>query len=226
MPDQTNGNWKPIDGTNGLYEVCDLGFVRRTTPARPIKPSPDGKGYFRVNLSVSGKVRLAYIHALVLEAFVGIRPPMNEARHLDGNPANNRLENLAWGTKSENMQDAICHGTFPLMERRPGAKITRSDAVKIYNDLRKCSVIATEFGILPATVRQIKVGETWHRATGGGIAPGFKARPKPSSDTIKAATDKGKTRAQAMEETGLTLWQIKRLRKMSGLNPSRASQNL
>jgi hypothetical protein len=32
-------------------------------------------------------------------------------RHLDGNPINNRLENLRWGTHKENKADAIKHGT-------------------------------------------------------------------------------------------------------------------
>jgi hypothetical protein len=30
-------------------------------------------------------------------------------RHLDGNPKNNRLENLAWGTYKENAQDRELH---------------------------------------------------------------------------------------------------------------------
>lgn len=32
-------------------------------------------------------------------------------RHLNGNPYDNRLENLAWGTPSENMLDKVRHGT-------------------------------------------------------------------------------------------------------------------
>jgi hypothetical protein len=36
-----------------------------------------------------------------------------EARHLNGNPADNRWpENLAWGTQSENNLDRVRHGTF------------------------------------------------------------------------------------------------------------------
>src|SRR5262249_12949164 len=37
--------------------------------------------------------------------------PHHEVRHLNGIRTDNRPENLAWGTKSENMQDAVRHGT-------------------------------------------------------------------------------------------------------------------
>lgn len=52
------------------------------------------------------------IHQLILETFVGFRPSSNhEARHLDGNSFNSILSNLAWGTKKENGEDRVLHGT-------------------------------------------------------------------------------------------------------------------
>jgi hypothetical protein len=48
---------------------------------------------------------------MVLEAFTGPRPePAYHARHLDGNPQNNALANLAWGTRQENWEDRRSHG--------------------------------------------------------------------------------------------------------------------
>lgn len=47
----------------------------------------------------------------MLTAFVGPCPPGMMARHRNGNPADNRVENLRWGTQSENMLDAVEHGT-------------------------------------------------------------------------------------------------------------------
>jgi hypothetical protein len=51
-----------------------------------------------------------YVHRLVLEAFVGPRPAGLECRHLDGNPSNNDLSNLVWGTRKENVEDMQRHG--------------------------------------------------------------------------------------------------------------------
>lgn len=52
------------------------------------------------------------VHRLVLLAFVG-PPATNSAEvcHIDGNPANNQLANLRWGSSSENKADQVRHGT-------------------------------------------------------------------------------------------------------------------
>lgn len=115
-----NEIWKPIPGYEGQYEVSDQGRVRsldRTlTTKLGIKKHRKGQmlgytlnsmGYPRVWIGDKKKL----LHALVLEAFVGPRPPNHVTRHLDGNPLNPRLDNLAWGTQSENLLDKQRHGT-------------------------------------------------------------------------------------------------------------------
>ncbi len=54
-----------------------------------------------------------FVHRLVLLAFKGPRPDGQYCRHLNGVPTDNRLANLAWGTKSENTFDKVGHGTHP-----------------------------------------------------------------------------------------------------------------
>src|SRR5262245_38045005 len=49
---------------------------------------------------------------LVLLAFVGPCPEGMECRHLDGNPQNNHVDNLRWGTSAENTEDQRRHGTL------------------------------------------------------------------------------------------------------------------
>lgn len=52
------------------------------------------------------------VHRLVLEAFVGPCPPGMECRHFpDRDPTNNRLDNLSWATRKQNMEDKASHGT-------------------------------------------------------------------------------------------------------------------
>jgi hypothetical protein len=75
------------------------------------KPVPQGDGHLGVSMPRgTRKNRLQLVHALILEAFVGPCPPGLECRHLDGNPANNRLDNLIWGTRIENQDDRRRHG--------------------------------------------------------------------------------------------------------------------
>lgn len=61
----------------------------------------------QVHLSVGPERFVRYVHHLVLEAFVGLRPQGTECCHYDGDTTNNRLDNLRWGTSADNKADAI-----------------------------------------------------------------------------------------------------------------------
>lgn len=103
---------EPIPSCEG-YFADERGDIYCTLPHRGIKPSQprrirgndNGTGYLIVN--VLGKTRL--VHRLVLEAFSGVCPTGLEARHLNGDRKDNRLCNLAWGTREENIEDKKRH---------------------------------------------------------------------------------------------------------------------
>lgn len=106
--------WRPIPG-HAPYEVSTLGRVRRR--ARVLKPFANSNGYLRVSLSAKRARRVAFVHVLVLEAFVGPCPPGMEARHVhDRDPRNCCLWNLAWGTDKQNGSDRVRHGSTPLKD--------------------------------------------------------------------------------------------------------------
>ena len=107
-------------GWEGLYEVSSLGRVRSvdrvdsagaTRKGRVLRSGDQLTGHQVVHLSRASQVTTRTVHRLVLEAFVGPRPEGMEACHWDGNPRNNRRDNLRWGTRSSNRQDAVRHGT-------------------------------------------------------------------------------------------------------------------
>lgn len=108
--------WRPIPGFPG-YEISDQGRVRSWRPwrgqpvPRIMRPLPDRAGYLRVAPFRDGRNVFRSIHRLVMEAFVGPLPDGMETRHLNGDKTNNRLSNLAYGTRSENTYDQIAHGT-------------------------------------------------------------------------------------------------------------------
>ena len=62
------------------------------------------------HLTVQIKGRSRWVHHLVLEAFVGPCPPGLQCRHLNDVGTDNRLENLVWGTSSENAVDMVNNG--------------------------------------------------------------------------------------------------------------------
>jgi hypothetical protein len=120
--------WLPVVGYEGYYEVSDQGQVRsidRQVPAtvygkdivrnmrgRIIKPRL-GHGYPTVTLSKNSIHEHRRIHRLMLLAFAGPCPDGMEGCHINDSRTDNRLENLRWGTRSDNMQDALRNGTHP-----------------------------------------------------------------------------------------------------------------
>lgn len=102
------------------------GSVPRTTDTwHRLQPRVGRKGYLHVTLRCNSRSYGRWVHRLVLEAFIGPRPDGMECRHFpDRNPGNNRLGNLAWGTREQNEQDKAndrLHGrTQPICRNAKG----------------------------------------------------------------------------------------------------------
>lgn len=101
--------WRPIPGYEGLYEASSLGRVR--SPRVILKQRLNNMGYPVVELSKNSRSRESLVHRQVILTFSGNPPPGMECRHLNGDPTDNRAENLAWGSRSENTVDQVRHGT-------------------------------------------------------------------------------------------------------------------
>jgi hypothetical protein len=67
-----------------------------------------GPNNLRPRVSVNGRPMM--VHQLVARAFLGLRPEGQVTRHLDDDVMNNSISNLAYGTKSENREDAVRNG--------------------------------------------------------------------------------------------------------------------
>jgi hypothetical protein len=111
--------WRAIPGCPG-YDVSDDGRVMSHMLSKPhlMKLTTDKDGYQAVQLAVNKRQVWHRAHRLVLLAFVG-PPPADKplTRHIDGDPTNNHVSNLAWGDNSENQRDRVAHGTDPNASR-------------------------------------------------------------------------------------------------------------
>lgn len=99
---------------------------------KTLKPNPNRKGYLRITLCRDGKQRSCKIHHLIARAFLGPRPPGQVVRHLDDDKFNNHVSNLAYGSYSDNAQDAIRNGGIKLGEAHPSAKLSDADVCKVF----------------------------------------------------------------------------------------------
>lgn len=159
-------NWRAVTVPHfeDLYEVSDLGHVRRGPTGRILKPGIHPKGYHGVVLSGRGKRKSLLIHKIVLDTFVGPRPDGMEARHRDGDPTNNRLDNLCWGTSSENENDKRRHGTMQHGERNGMTKLSEAQVREIarrYANGESQRTLAVAFGIRQPQISRIVTGKRW-----------------------------------------------------------------
>lgn len=164
--------WRPVVGYEGDYEVSDLGGVRsitfrnnvvrkRRAVPKALSPSVSGKGYATVMLS--GRIRRR-VHRLVLEAFIGPCPNGHECSHLNGNPRDNRLVNLAYETRADNHARKLQHGTNCNGEKNHESKLTDSEVIEIRNARQNgetLKAIAKRFNVSFSTVGRISRGEDW-----------------------------------------------------------------
>lgn len=150
------------------YHVCEDGRVwsapRGGRCGQFLKPAMDDQGHVRYSFRRNGKLCRRFAHRLVLEAFVG--PSEGKiGRHLDGNPQNNHVSNLCWGTHLENQRDRKKHGTDNVGERNGNAVLTWEIVRNIRYLARNSFVLkkdlADRYGISPSHVSNIIANKCW-----------------------------------------------------------------
>lgn len=116
--------WRGVVGHPG-YEVSNFGRVRSLDRVKEYERRDHYSGaIIRVRRRHKGKVlapgtvksghqlvvlhgESVCVHVLALEAFVGPCPLGMECCHWDDDPANNRIDNLRWGTRADNLADYV-----------------------------------------------------------------------------------------------------------------------
>lgn len=145
---------KEIAGWPGYYVTGEgLVYSDRSGALNEIK-AWDKKGYPHVTLRRSEggrlKVRPQPVHRLVALAYMPEGACSELVRHLDGNPWNRNLSNLAWGTHADNAADAKRHGTLGTGMKARRRKLT-DDQVRMIRQRMAAGehtkVVAKDFGI-------------------------------------------------------------------------------
>ena len=109
--------WKDIEGYEGLYQISNLGRVKRLghqcgaiyRNEHLLKPCLRDR-YLSVRLSKNGKVKNCNIHRLVASAFIPNPNNYDVVNHIDTNRMNNNVNNLEWCTQSYNCIHAVNNG--------------------------------------------------------------------------------------------------------------------
>jgi len=172
--------WKDIKDYEGVYQISNSLNMRKISGPKNknIKFQRDRDGYLHVGLT-RNKIRKFYlVHRLLMETFIGPCPKGMECRHLDGNPQNNKLNNLCWGSHSDNEKDKIRHGTKsnPIWIDNKGIKCSWAKLndwkVRIIKRLIEDGYltqkeIAKIFNIDKSTISNIKRNKRWKHVRQG-----------------------------------------------------------
>ena len=100
--------WKDISGYEGYYQVSNFGEVRtvghkyQRKGFHKIKLHNNRNGYWLADLHKNNLYKSKAIHRLVAKAFIPNPNNFPEVNHIDGNKANNCVDNLEWVSKSQN----------------------------------------------------------------------------------------------------------------------------
>lgn len=157
--------WLPVPRYEDLYEVSDLGRVR--TMAGHVLSERRWGHYLVVTLRRNDAKRTKRVHKLVLDAFRGPMPAGMIALHGPAGKLINSLDNLRYGTWSENQVDRFRDGTDAAGEKQWAAKLTAQQVADIrerYARGERQRVLAREYGIAQAHVSRIVNYRKWAHA--------------------------------------------------------------
>lgn len=124
--------WKPVYDIPG-YWISTKARVWSEFSKSFICGSSLRSGHIDVSLRFNGRRVHRYLHRLVAEAFIPNPYGYPEVRHLDDDPSNNEVWNLAWGTQYDNVQDSIRNGHFRYLSR---------DDIELANMIRRTPIVA------------------------------------------------------------------------------------
>lgn len=154
---------------NSVYYVSAYGKIYSVQTNKVLKGWRNKKGYLFFDLWLpEGQVSIAQ-HRIIAECF--IPNPNNHplVRHLNDNVFDIRIENLAWGTKSDNMNDAVRNGKIkdrpaPIGEKSSGAKLTAEKVISIRSEHSlggHYKELAMKYGISDSHIYQIINRQAW-----------------------------------------------------------------
>ena len=161
--------WKDIENYEGLYQVSNLGNVKRLrgkgcNQERLIARNINKYGYVYRTLHNKGISIKHKEHRLVANAFINNPYKKSTVNHINGIKTDNRVENLEWCTIIENKQHAINTGiTNTKGEKNHFSKLTEQQVLEIreigFSQTRIS--LSRKYGISSSNVTRIIKREMW-----------------------------------------------------------------
>ena len=177
--------WKDIKEYEGLYQVSNLGRIKRIrfinnkankNKEKIINQTDNGNGYKIVGLCKNGKRKNYYVHRLVADAFIINQNNYKEINHIDNDRSNNKVKNLEWCNRNYNIKYSYNKGKHiapkPMLGRK-GKNHPMSKKVKQYDllgnfikEYESASLASEETNICYMSIKKCRCGK---QKTAGGF---------------------------------------------------------
>lgn len=155
--------WKDIKDYEGLYQVSNLGRVKRVATGRILKPLKHTKGYLNIGLYKNHTASKKLIHRLVAQAFIPNPENKAEINHIDEDKTNNISSNLEWSTRKENVNYGTHNERMSKTQSIPiiATNLTTGKSQEFYGT-GEC---ARQLGLHASSIRKVLKGI--YKQTGG-----------------------------------------------------------
>lgn len=176
--------FKDIPGYKGLYQASNLGRIKslsifyhsgvenraiKERPERIVSSSYNWGGYERVCLANGKKRKSFLVHRLIAFTFLKKPVGLDFINHKNGNKKDNRLENLEWCNRSQNIRHAIEIGLKPPItgaDNKISKKIYQVDENgKVLREFPSCKIASKTIGICSASLFHVLKGH-WKQVNG------------------------------------------------------------
>lgn len=144
-----------------MYRIYNTGRIYSEYLKKFIHQHDDNSGYLQVTLRGINGRRTVKVHILIALAFIPNPYNKSEVNHKDCNKYNNRVTNLEWVTKHENM----IHASINSYKKRENLSPLTKEMVRLIPILLEkgfsIKLIASLYKVGHVTIRNIIQRRTW-----------------------------------------------------------------
>ena len=157
--DESKEIWKDIPGFEGFYQASNMGRIASIRYGfKLMSLLRSTTGYLQVAFRVNNSIKRSAVHVFIAKTFLTQCENCTQVDHVNNIKSDNRVENLQWTTRSDNMKYNYSRGITSIDKlKSKGKKVELFDkhglSIGIFNTLRDAAAfIGTSHGNMSALV--------------------------------------------------------------------------